>query len=205
MKQILHKVLSDLKNGKPIILLDQKREKEADLVIPAQYADEKNLIFLLKYTSGMVCISMLEERLNKLGLKPLIDNPTKKGSCSFYTSVDPKRENATGISARDKAEVIYSLIHDEVPVLDTRSSIAIPGHTFPLKARSGGVLERAGHTEGSLDLMILADLYPAAVISELMDRKYGKPTNLDDVKAFANEHNLAMLTIEELVEHRKKY
>ena len=172
MSAALAQGLETLQGGNFVLLAEKVRENEFDLVLPAQHATEEKLRFILRHGSGMVCVPMLEDRLHALGLKLIEEAPTKPGSCSFYTTVDP-RYGGTGMSAKDKLQTITALLEDEVPITHPSSRLARPGHTFPLRTHIGGVLARAGHTEGSIALLDLADLHPIAVICELYDREEG--------------------------------
>ena len=173
----------------------RERENEADLTIAAEYANEKNLIFLLKHTCGQVCVPMAKARLKELNLDLMEKNPSNKKACSFTVSVDAE-EAKTGISAKDKSLVIHHLVNGGA------KKIVKPGHTFPLIAKNDGVLERQGHTEASLDLVRLAKLYPAAVICELMDKDTGMPLKGKKLNNFIQDHNITLVKIKDIIKYR---
>lgn len=194
-------ILEDLKNAKMVIVVDDSdRENEGDLVIPAAFAQAENINFMAKFGRGLICVPMEEARLRRLDLQPM---STGKGNDPFSTawmiSVDAASGITTGISAYDRARTINILINPQsVP-----EDLVRPGHMFPLRARKGGVLVRAGHTEATIDLMKLAGLYPAGVICEIMNED-GTMARLPNLIEFARKHQLKICSIADLIEYRRR-
>jgi len=166
-------IIEDLKQGKMVIVIDDEgRENEGDLIMSASFAQAKDINFMAKEARGLICVPMEEERLNALNLHPMKDNVNTRHKAAkdrfgtaWMISVDAAHGITTGISAYDRAQTIKILIDPQSKPED----LVTPGHLFPLKAQKGGVLVRAGHTEASIDFMHLAGLYPAAVICEIMN------------------------------------
>ncbi|RKY29626.1 MAG: bifunctional 3,4-dihydroxy-2-butanone-4-phosphate synthase/GTP cyclohydrolase II [Candidatus Omnitrophota bacterium] len=197
-------ILKDLKTGKMVIVVDdQERENEGDLVLAASSATAEQINFMAKYGRGLICVPLEEERLEKLKLEPMLKNKPsdhKDGplSTAWMISVDAATGITTGISAFDRARAIQVLIDP----LSQPQDLIRPGHIFPLKALKGGVLVRAGHTEASIDLMKLAGLFPAAVICEIMDED-GAMARLPQLLEFAKKHNLKICSIADLIHYRR--
>jgi len=190
--------LKDLKEGKMIIVVDDEgRENEGDLVIPAEMATGENINFMIKYARGLVCAPVEEEIAVKLGLNPMVEKNTDNHETAFTVAVDHK-ETTTGISAFERAYTINKLA-SSTEKMDFRR----PGHIFPLIAKKNGVLERIGHTEASVDLAKLAGFKGAAAICEIVNDD-GTMARRDDLVKFAKEHNLKILTIEDLIKYRKE-
>ena len=170
MFNTIQEVAKDLQEGKMVIVTDDEgRENEGDLIIAAEFITSEKINFMAKYARGLICVPMEEERLDELGLHPMKDNVLshhqhKKSSTGWAISVDAAKGITTGISAYDRAYTVKVLIDPK----SKPSDLETPGHLFPLRARRGGVLVRAGHTEASVDLMKIAGLYPASVICEIM-------------------------------------
>ena len=203
MSSHLARAIEDVKVGKPVILVDSPdRENEGDFVVAAQYANTSNISFLFAYSSRMLCVPMLPERLEFLGLHPVTPQPTRRHACSFYTPVDPRSGN-TGLGLEDRLLVIEGLLNDEVPVTHEHSRLAIPGHTFPLRVHPDGLLGRQGHTEGSVALMCFAGLYLGAVIAEVWNSEKHRPMDGKTVALFAREHQLSVVGIDELVAYQQ--
>jgi len=187
-----------------IVVDDEDRENEGDLVIAASFARPENINFMAKYGRGLICVPMERERLSSLGLQPMLENDSSRVnkdpfSTAWMISVDASRGITTGISAYDRARTIEVLINPS-----TKSEDLIrPGHIFPLKALAGGVLVRAGHTEATVDLMHLAGLYPAGVICEIMNDD-GSMARLPELISFARQHNLKICSIASLIEYRRR-
>lgn len=190
--------LRSLQQGKMIILVDDPgRENEGDLVMAAEKITPEAMNFIIQRTSGIVCLSLDEARLKKLNLPQMVtDNSSLRGT-PFTVSIDSNNPLATGVSARDRVETIRAAIHDEAQPDD----LVRPGHIFPLLAKNGGVLERAGHTEGALDLVRLAGMKPAAVLCEIMNPD-GSMARGNDLSAFANTYQLDILAIEDIISYR---
>ncbi|RKY36913.1 MAG: bifunctional 3,4-dihydroxy-2-butanone-4-phosphate synthase/GTP cyclohydrolase II [Candidatus Omnitrophota bacterium] len=196
----IDEILDDLKAGKMVIIVDDEdRENEGDLVMAASFVKSEDINFMAKYGRGLICVPMEGKRLDELGLKPMQDTPEDKYSTAWTISVDAREGITTGISAPDRAHTIHTLINP-----NTRAEDLIkPGHIFPLRAREGGVLVRAGHTEACVDLMKLAGLYPAGVICEIMNED-GTMARVPELFDFAKKHNLKIATIRDLIEYRRR-
>jgi len=202
----IEEILEDLKHGKMVIVVDDEdRENEGDLVMPASFATSEHINFMAKFGRGLICVPMEEERLKELDIYPMV-SPFSKGreqedpyATAWMVSVDAKEGVTTGISAHDRARTIEKLISkDTVP-----KDFSRPGHVFPLKARRGGVLVRAGHTEASTDLARLAGLYPAGGVCEIMNED-GSMSRLPQLIEFSKKHGLKMCSIEALIEFRRR-
>lgn len=190
--------LKDLKQGKMVIVVDDEgRENEGDLVIPAEMATGENINFMIKYARGLVCAPVEEEIAVKLGLNPMVERNTDNHETAFTVAIDHK-DTTTGISAFERAYTINKLITS-----NDKNDFRRPGHVFPLIAKNGGVLERIGHTEASVDLAKLAGFKGAAAICEII-KDDGTMARRDDLMKFAKEHDLKILTIADLVEYRKQ-
>ena len=207
MIHTIEEILVDVKAGKPVIIVDDEtRENEGDLVIAAEHATPETINFMISHGKGLVCIPMEEDRLHQLGLYPLTNGfspNTKKGDpfgTAWMISVDARVGTTTGISAYDRARTVQVLVSPETKPED----LIKPGHMFPLKAHKGGVLVRAGHTEAAVDLCKCAGLYPAGVICEIIDED-GKMARLDSLRRFAKEHDLKIGSIASLIEYRRKH
>jgi len=191
-------ILDDLRNGRMVILVDaEDRENEGDLVIPAQMATPDSINFMAKYGRGLICLSMTEQRAHQLRLELMTRNNGARNRTAFTVSIEAKEGIATGISAHDRALTIATAIDPG----KTHDDIVSPGHVFPLVAREGGVLVRAGHTEASVDLARMAGLLPAGVICEIMNDD-GTMARLPDLVSFAQRHGLKIGTIEDLIAYR---
>jgi len=205
MLNSIPEILEDLKAGRMVIVVDdEERENEGDLVMAASFIKPEHINFMAKFGRGLVCVPMEEARLQELNLHPMTDSMVQsKGKDPFSTawmvSTDAARGITTGISAFDRSRTIEVLIDPQ----SRPDDLVRPGHLFPLRARKGGVLVRAGHTEASVDLMKLASLYPAAVICEIMNDD-GTMARLPELRAFAKKHNLKVCSIEELIEYRRR-
>ncbi len=195
----IKEALADIKNGEMIIVVDDEdRENEGDLVMAAEKADKDSINFMIKEARGLVCTPLEENRINELNLPQMVDNNTDKHETAFTVSVDHK-DTTTGISAYERALTIQKLADDESKAKDFNR----PGHIFPLTARKGGVLRRAGHTEAAIDLAKLAGLKPAGVICEIINED-GSMARFPELKEFAQKHNLKIISIEDLIKYRKK-
>ncbi len=193
-------VIEDFRNGRMIILVDaEDRENEGDLVIPAQMATPEAINFMAKHGRGLICLSITEGRAEQLRLEYMSRKNEARHRTAFTVSIEAREGIATGISAHDRARTIATAID---PTRD-HSDIVSPGHVFPLIARGGGVLVRAGHTEASVDLARMAGLFPAGVICEIMNDD-GSMARMPDLVAFAQRHGLKVGTIEDLIAYRLK-
>ncbi len=192
--------IHDLRQGKMIILTDHPdRENEGDLIMPAETITAESMNFIIRHSSGIVCLSLFEDDLKKLNLPFMIapqDN-TSLRSTPFAVSIDAKEGITTGVSARDRVRTVQTVIRPDAKADD----LVKPGHIFPLYAKAGGVLERAGHTEGSIDLIKLAGFKPAAVLCEVMNPD-GTMTQGDQLTAFAKKNQITMLAIDDIIAYR---
>jgi len=199
----IEEILKEIKKGKPVIVVDdESRENEGDLVIPAQFATPQVIAFMIKEARGLVCVPLTRERIEELELEDI--RPVRKGKedpfgTAWRISVDAARGITTGISAYDRAHTIKVLIDPKTKPHD----LIKPGHIFPLEAKEGGVLVRAGHTEAAIDLAKLAGLYPAGVICEIINDD-GSMARLPDLVEFAKKHKLKICSIASLIEYRRK-
>ncbi len=190
--------LDDIRNGKMVILVDDEdRENEGDVCMAAEMATPEAINFMAKYARGLICLSLTEERIRQLDLPMMVDDNRSSRSTAFTISIEARTGVTTGISAGDRALTILTAVADDAGPADLVS----PGHVFPLKAVPGGVLQRTGHTEGSADLSRLAGLKPASVICEIM-KDDGTMARYPDLVAFAEEHELRLLTIADLIQYR---
>ncbi|NFI79849.1 bifunctional 3,4-dihydroxy-2-butanone-4-phosphate synthase/GTP cyclohydrolase II [Clostridium botulinum] len=188
--------VKDIRNGKMIIIVDDEgRENEGDLVIPAEKATPENVNFMIKYARGLLCAPVEEEIALKLGLNPMVEKNTDNHETAFTVAVD-YIDTTTGISAFERSDTIKMLVQSERP-----QDFRRPGHVFPLIAKKKGVLERTGHTEASMDLAKIAGFKGAAAICEII-KDDGSMARRDDLMKFAKEHDLKILTIEELIIYR---
>lgn len=196
----LPEALDAMKQGKMLIVVDDKdRENEGDLVLAGEKVTPEKLAFMIRHTSGVICVPMIAERLDQLHLPPMVHQNTEVHRTAFTVSVDYKHGTGTGISAADRTKTILALVDS-----DTRASdFARPGHIFPLKAMEGGVLQRAGHTEAAVDLARLAGLPPVGVIGEIV-KENGEMARLNDLKRFSKKHQLPLISIQALIEYRRK-
>ncbi|HHW60703.1 MAG TPA: bifunctional 3,4-dihydroxy-2-butanone-4-phosphate synthase/GTP cyclohydrolase II [Syntrophomonadaceae bacterium] len=195
----IEEAIEDMKNGKVLILVDDEdRENEGDLIIAAEKCTPEVVNFMASHARGLICVPMLGERLDELDIQPMVVENTDNHETAFTVSVDYKT-TSTGISAYERAATIKALISDQSCAEDFRR----PGHIFPLRYKEGGVLRRTGHTEGSVDLAKLAGLYPAAVICEVMNDD-GTMARTPQLMEFAREHQIKIITIADLIEYRRR-
>jgi 3,4-dihydroxy 2-butanone 4-phosphate synthase/GTP cyclohydrolase II len=191
-------LVAELRLGRPVIVVDDEdRENEGDLIIPAQNVTTELIAFTIHHTGGVVCLAMPNRLADHLELPPMVHHNTAKRSTAFTVSIEATEGIDTGISARDRATTILTTIKEGVSAND----LARPGHVFPLRARDGGVLRRAGHTEAAVDLARLAGFKPVAALSELMHDD-GTMMRLPEILAFAQEHDLKVGTIADLIAYR---
>jgi len=191
--------ISDIKNGKMVVVVDDEdRENEGDLLMAAEKADSKAINFMITEARGLVCTPMEKEDIYKLELPLMVENNTETHGTAFTVSVDHK-EVTTGISAQERALTIQKLVDQDSKPADFMR----PGHVFPLIAKKGGVLRRAGHTEAAVDLARLAGLKPAGVICEVI-KEDGEMARLPYLKEFSREHDLKLVSIADLIKYRKK-
>ncbi len=197
----IEEAIEDIKNGKMVILVDDEdRENEGDLTISAEKVTPQAINFMAKYGRGLICLALTEEKAAQLDLKPMVSNNTAPFQTNFTVSIDAREGITTGISAWDRAWTIKTAVRDDAKPED----FVRPGHVFPLIARKGGVLVRAGQTEGSVDLARLAGLKPLAVICEIM-KDDGTMARLPDLIEFAKQHSLKIVTIADLIQYRLRH
>jgi 3,4-dihydroxy 2-butanone 4-phosphate synthase/GTP cyclohydrolase II len=193
-------IINEARNGRMFILVDDEgRENEGDLVIPAQMATPDAINFMARHGRGLICLALTKERAEQLGLEPMTRTNRSRNETAFTVSIDAQEGITTGISAADRARTIAVAIDAS----NGPDAIVSPGHVFPLVARPGGVLVRAGHTEAAVDVARLAGLNPSAVICEVM-RDDGTMARLDDLMDFARAHGLKIGTIRDLIAYRLK-
>ena len=193
-------LIEEARNGRMFILVDDEdRENEGDLVIPAQFATPDAINFMARHARGLICLAMTRHRVQQLGLSLMSRSNGTRHQTAFTVSIEAREGVTTGISAADRAHTIAVAINPEC----NRDDIVTPGHIFPLVAREGGTLIRAGHTEAAVDLARLAGLVPAGVICEIMNDD-GTMARLPDLVAFAQHHNLKLGTIADLIAHRRR-
>ena len=194
----IEEAIEDIKAGKMVILIDDEdRENEGDLTIAAEKVTPEAINFMAKYGRGLICLSLTPEKVDALKLPMMADMNTSRFGTAFTISIEAKRGVTTGISAADRAKTVKAAINAKAKPED----IARPGHIFPLKAQPGGVLQRAGQTEGSVDLARLAGLNPAGVICEIMNDD-GTMARVPQLAKFAIKHGLKMVTIKDLIQYR---
>jgi 3,4-dihydroxy 2-butanone 4-phosphate synthase / GTP cyclohydrolase II len=191
-------ILEDMRNGRMVVLVDaEERENEGDLIVPAQMATPDAINFMAKHGRGLICLALTQARASELGLEAMVQRNASRNRTAFTQSIEAREGISTGISAADRARTIATAIDTTKAAED----IVSPGHVFPLIAREGGVLMRAGHTEASVDLTRLAGLYPGAVICEIMNDD-GTMARMPDLVAFAQFHGLKIGAIEDLIAYR---
>ncbi len=197
----IEEVIDDIKQGKMIILVDDEdRENEGDLTMAAECVTPEAINFMARFGRGLICLALSPEIIEQLDLPMMVSRNTSPFNTAFTVSIEAKRGVTTGISAADRATTILTAVAKDARPEDLVS----PGHVFPLRARKGGVLVRTGQTEGSVDLARLAGLRPAAVICEIMNED-GTMARLPDLESFAQEHNLKIATIADLVAYRLRH
>jgi 3,4-dihydroxy 2-butanone 4-phosphate synthase/GTP cyclohydrolase II len=196
--QRVEAALKDFRDGKMVILVDDEdRENEGDLAIAAEKVTPEAINFMATHGRGLICLALSETRCDELKLPPMVQENTSSFQTAFTVSIEARQGVSTGISAADRATTVLAAIADDARPED----LARPGHVFPLRARTGGVLVRTGQTEGSMDLARLAGMKPAAVICEIMNAD-GSMARRAELEAFAREHDLRILSIADLIEYR---
>ena len=196
----IDEAIDDIANGKIVILVDDEdRENEGDLCMAAEKVTPEAINFMARYGRGLICLSLTPERVEELSLPMMTDDNTSPFGTAFTVSIEAKKGVTTGISVADRAKTIQTAINPKTGPED----LGRPGHVFPLKARPGGVLQRAGQTEGSVDLSRLARLYPSGVICEIMNDD-GTMARVPELMEFAKKHNLKIVTIKDLIKYRMR-
>ncbi|SFG06154.1 3,4-dihydroxy 2-butanone 4-phosphate synthase / GTP cyclohydrolase II [Novosphingobium sp. CF614] len=197
----IEEIIDEARNGRMFILVDDEdRENEGDLVIPAQMATPAAINFMATHGRGLICLTLASQRVEELGLNLMSRNNGTRHETAFTVSIEAREGVTTGISAADRARTISVAIDGT----KTRDDIVTPGHVFPLRARDGGVLVRAGHTEAAVDISRLAGLNPSGVICEIM-RDDGTMARMDDLVSFARMHDLKIGTIRDLIAYRRRH
>jgi 3,4-dihydroxy 2-butanone 4-phosphate synthase/GTP cyclohydrolase II len=196
----IEQAIEEFRDGKFLIVVDDEdRENEGDLVIAADHVSPDAINYMTIHARGLVCTPMEASRLDELGIEPMVGNNTAPLGTAFSVSVEARHRVTTGISAEDRANTILALIDPA----SKPSDFAKPGHTFPLRARDGGVLVRAGQTEATVDLARLAGLRPAGVVCEIM-KEDGTMARMPDLMQFSEEHGISIVTIKDLIAHRRR-
>ena len=194
----IDEILADLRAGRMVVIMDDEdRENEGDLIMAAERATPEAVAFMIRYTSGIICVPMEEEGLVRLDLPQMVQTNSESHRTAFTVSVDYRHGTTTGVSGADRAATIRALADGETVAGD----FARPGHIFPLRSRKGGVLVRAGHTEASVDLCRMAGLKPVGVLCEVMNDD-GTMARRPQLEVFAKRHNLKIGTISDLIRHR---
>ncbi|RKH38002.1 3,4-dihydroxy-2-butanone-4-phosphate synthase [Corallococcus sicarius] len=196
----IEEAIRDIQAGKCVVVADDEdRENEGDLIMAAELATPEKLAFMVRHTSGIICQPMLAERLDALRLPQMVAENTESHRTAFTVSVDFRHGTTTGVSASDRAKTIRALADPH----SSADDFLRPGHIFPLRYREGGVLRRAGHTEAAVDLARLAGLQPSGILCELV-KDDGTMQRMPDLKLFAREHQLKLVTIADLIQYRSR-
>src|SRR5436305_11102860 len=197
----VERAIADIAAGKPVVVVDDAdRENEGDLIFAAEMATPELVAFMVRYTSGYICVPLTEEDCDRLELPPMYHTNQDKRGTAYTVSVDAREGVTTGISAHDRATTMRLLASVEA----TAAEFTRPGHVVPLRAKAGGVLRRPGHTEAAIDLAVLAGLRPAAVLCELVNDD-GTMMRLPDLEIFVKEQGLVLISIEDLVAYRRRH
>jgi 3,4-dihydroxy 2-butanone 4-phosphate synthase/GTP cyclohydrolase II len=183
-----------------VVVDDEDRENEGDLIMAAEFVTPEKIAFFLHHTSGFICAPITSERAAELDLRPMVEHNTESMRTAFLVSIDYRHDTTTGISSFDRAATVRALVDPETRPGD----FARPGHILPLEAREGGVLKRAGHTEATVDLSRMAGLYPAGILCEIVDDKKMGMARQPELRAFAREHNLYMISIADMIRYRRR-
>jgi 3,4-dihydroxy 2-butanone 4-phosphate synthase len=200
LQQRIEQALDAMREGRPVVLLDDDdRENEADLILAAERLTQANMAMLIRECSGIVCLCLTREKAAELGLRPMVEDNRSQFGTAFTVSIEARTGVTTGVSAADRITTIRAAIADDAGL----DAVVSPGHVFPLVAQDGGVLARRGHTEGSVDLARMAGLAPSAVLCELMNPD-GTMARRPEALAFATMYGLPVLTIADLVAWRER-
>src|ERR1700688_1517117 len=187
--------------GMGVVVDDEDRENEGDLIMPAQDVTADSMAFFLEYTSGVFCVPIEAARADELELPLMVVANTEAQRTAFTVTVDYRHGTTTGISASDRAATVRALIDPAT----TPDDLSRPGHIFPLRYRPGGVLKRAGHTEATVDLCRLAGKYPSGVLCEIVTKDKADMARLPELEVFAAEHGLPLITIADLIRYRRRH
>ncbi len=198
-KERVLRAVQSLKEGKGVLLVDdENRENEGDLIFPAETITVPQMAMLIRECSGIVCLCLTEEKIKKLDLPQMVEDNTSKYGTAFTVSIEAREGVTTGVSAADRVTTILTAVKSDCKPED----LSRPGHVFPLCARSGGVFTRGGHTEGTVDLMILAGYKPEGILCELTNAD-GTMARLQEVSSFAIQNNMTVVSIEDIAEYRR--
>ncbi|EJL72491.1 3,4-dihydroxy-2-butanone-4-phosphate synthase [Chryseobacterium populi] len=198
-KERVENALQKLQQGKGILLVDdENRENEGDIIFPASTITEQDMALLIRECSGIVCLCISEEKSKNLNLRPMVENNSSKNQTAFTISIEAREGVESGVSAKDRVTTIRTAVAENAKA----EQIASPGHVFPLIARKDGVFERRGHTEGSVDLVKLANLGDDAVLCELTNED-GSMARLPQIVDFATKKEMSVVTIEDIYSYRK--
>jgi len=197
----INRAIDDLNSGKGILLVDdENRENEGDLIYPAKTMTVADMALMIRECSGIVCLCLTPEKCAELELHPMVTANTSKNQTAFTISIEAKEGVTTGVSAADRIQTIRSAVADTAKASD----LAHPGHVFPLKARKNGVLDRPGHTEGSIDIVRMAGMGDSAILCELTNTD-GSMAKLPEIIKFAERRQMMVITIEDIIQYRRKY
>lgn len=200
MINTIEEAITALTNGQFVIVVDdESRENEGDLILAAEKANPQALAFMIRYTTGIICLAIKGERLDELRLPQMVPNNTDRKQTAFTVSVDSRHGTTTGVSASDRAKTILTMLDPHTQPED----LCRPGHIFPLRYKEGGVLKRAGHTEAAVDLAQMANLYPSGIIGELINDD-GSMMRLPELKEFAKLHRIPIITVADIVRYRHR-
>lgn len=195
----VEKALAALRQGGGVLVTDDEgRENEGDVIFPAETITDAQMALLIRDCSGIVCLCLTGEKIDSLGLPMMVEANTSRFGTAFTVSIEAAKGVTTGVSAHDRAVTVRTAVADDAKPEDLHR----PGHIFPLKSRTGGVLERPGHTEATVDLMRLAGIRPCGVLCELTNPD-GTMARLPEIVAFGNRHDMPVLTVRDLVDYRK--
>jgi 3,4-dihydroxy 2-butanone 4-phosphate synthase/GTP cyclohydrolase II len=196
----IEEAIKEIAEGRMVILVDDKdRENEGDLTMAAEKVTPEAINFMAKFGRGLICLSVTNQKADTLDLNPMVENNTSQFQTGFTISIDARKDVTTGISSHDRAKTILTAVSDHCRPYD----LVRPGHVFPLRARNGGVIVRAGQTEGSVDLARLAGLKPFGVICEIM-KDDGAMARMPDLEKFSEDHHIGICTIADLIEYRMR-
>ena len=199
-KERVEHAVKKLQQGFGILLVDdESRENEGDIIFPAEKITEKDMALMIRECSGIVCLCLTENKCKQLELKQMVSENTSKNQTAFTISIEAKEGVTTGVSAKDRLTTIRTAISPNA----TPEDLSHPGHVFPLLARENGVFDRRGHTEGSIDLIKIARLGESAILCELTNED-GTMSRLPEVSDFAEKHNMAVVSIEDICQYREK-
>lgn len=194
----VERAIHALQQGKGVLVLDDEdRENEGDLIYSAEHLTDAQMALMIRECSGIVCLCLTDEKADALALPPMVANNNSQNQTGFTVTIEAKHGVTTGVSAADRNTTIKTAIAENAKPDD----LARPGHIFPLRARAGGVLERRGHTEGTVDLMRLSGLSPTGVLCEVTNPD-GTMAKMDEIIAFGHQHDMPVLTIEDIVQYR---